>query len=294
MDTCIYIHLTHNGFDIIATWVDNLYILCTMDERLLKVKLEINFEFEATDQGEPKLLLGIEIDHNYPQHSIKIMQTQYILCMLSRFNMADACPVATLLPSSIQYQPSTNDDAFEDQSLYRSAIGSLMYAAIGTQPDIAYAVNTLSQFNVKPSQVHWNAVKHVLHYLKGTADYGILYNMNSRYSSFDVSAFLDTDNGKSWHKKAITSGVLLLARGTIKWIMEKQPTIMLSTMEAKYIAANSVMHTVKWLQQLIEELRFIICDPVALFIDNQTAIHISENLELHRKSQHIDKQFHWI
>jgi hypothetical protein len=126
------------------------------------------------------------------------------------------------------------------------------------------------------------------------ADYSILYNMNSRYSSFDVSAFSDTDNSKSWHKKAITSRVLLLARGAIKWVVEKQPTIMLSTMEAEYVAANSVTRTVKWLQQLIEELRFIICDPVALFIDNQTAICISENLELHWKSQHIDKQFHWI
>jgi hypothetical protein len=294
MDTCIYIRLTHDGFDIIATWVDDLYILCTTDKRLLKVKSEINSEFEATDQGEPKLLLGIEIDRNYPQHSIKITQTQYILRMLSRFNMADARPVATPLPSGIQYQPSTDDDAFEDQSLYRSAIGSLMYAAIGTRPDIAYAVNTLSQFNVKPSQAHWNAVKHVLRYLKGTADYGILYDMNSGYSSFDVSAFSDADNGKSWHKKAITGGVLLLAGGAIKWIAEKQPTITLSTMEAEYVAANSVTRAVKWLRQLIEELGFIIRDPVALFIDNQTAIRISENPELHRKSQHIDKQFHWI
>ena len=50
----------------------------------------------------------------------------------------------------------------------KSAIGSLMYAAIATRPDIAYAVNSLSQFNVKPSWTHWNAVKHVLRYLHGT------------------------------------------------------------------------------------------------------------------------------
>ena len=51
---------------------------------------------------------------------------------------------------------------------YRQAIGSLMWAAVATQPDIAFAVSLLSQFLENPGEVHWNTVKQVLKYLKGT------------------------------------------------------------------------------------------------------------------------------
>ena len=109
-----------------------------------------------------------------------------------------------------------------------------MYATIVTCPGIAYTVNTLSQFNVKPSHAHWNAVKHVLHYLQGTKTLGITYNMDSSYSDLILAAFSDSDNGKSFHKKAISSGIILLAGGAIKWITEKQPIITLLTMEAEF------------------------------------------------------------
>jgi hypothetical protein len=187
--------------------------------------------FEATYQGEPKLLLGIEFHRNRDAHSITISQTRYITKLIQHFHLADCKSVSTPLPAGIQYQPATDNDTFEDPSLYRSAIGSLMYAAIVTRPDIAYAVNTLSQFNVKPSQTHWNAVKHVLRYLQGTSSLEITYDMNSGLTDLTLAAFTDSDNGKPFHKKAISGGVILLAGGAIKWIAEKQPIITLSTMK---------------------------------------------------------------
>src|SRR5258708_10658690 len=207
----------------------------------------------------------------------------------------EACkPATTPLPTGIQYQPSTDDEAFKDPSLYRSAIGSLMYAAIATHPDIAYAINSLSQFNIKPSKKHWNAVKHIFRYLQGTRDIGITFDMDSRYADFIISSFSDSDNRKSFHKKAITGGAILLAGGAIKWIAKKQPIITLSSMEAKYVAANTVMHNSKWTTQFIQELGFQQEDPVNIYVDNQTAIKLAENPELHKQSQHIDKQYHWI
>jgi hypothetical protein len=88
-----------------------------------------------------------------------------------------------------------------------------MYAAIATRPDIAYAINMLSQFNVKLSQTHWNAVKHVPHYLESTKSLGITYDMDSGFADLMLATFSDSDNGKSFHKKAISGGVILLASG---------------------------------------------------------------------------------
>jgi hypothetical protein len=118
--------------------------------------------------------------------------------------------------------------------------------------------------------------------------------MNEGNASLGIVAYTDSDNGKSFHKKAITGGVILLAGGAVKWTAEKQPIITLSTMEAEYVAANTIARNTKWLRQFLMELGFRQDIPSEIFIDNQTAKKISENPELHKRSQHIDKQYHWI
>src|SRR5258708_27163374 len=100
-----------------------------------------------------------------------------------------------------------------------------MYAAIATRPDIAYAVNSLSQFNVKPSKKHWNTVKHVFRYLQGTQDIGIMFDMDTSYADFIISSFSYSDNGKSFHKKAITGGAILFSGTAVQRVSATQNTI---------------------------------------------------------------------
>lgn len=184
--------------------------------------------------------------------------------------MENSGTASTLLPVGIQYQPAgKNDQPFEDMRLYCSAIGLLMYAAIATHPDIAYTVNSLSQFNTKPMQIHWNVVKHIFKYLQGTKDIRLIYDMDSGYANLSITTFTDSDNRKSFHKQAITRGVILLAGGVVKWTVEKQPIIMLSTMEAEDVTANTVVWNTKWLQQFLIELGFQQDSPSKIFIDNQ-------------------------
>jgi hypothetical protein len=294
-ENCVFIRRDGAEYDIIAIWVDDLFILSTSTARKTCVKEQILKQFEATDQGEPKLLLGIEINRDQNSDSIKISQGRYIQKIIQHFETEYCVIASTPLPVGVQYQPAMeNDQLFDNISLYRSAIGSLMYAAIATRPDIAYAVNSLSQFNTKPTQTHWNGVTHIFRYLKGTKEIGIIYDMMEGNANLGIVAYTNSDNGKSFHKKAITGGVILLAGGAVKWTAEKQPIITLSTMEAEYIAVNTVARNTKWLHQFLSELGFRQDIPSEIFIDNQTAKKISENPKLHKCSQHIDKQYHWI
>ena len=61
-----------------------------------------------------------------------------------------------------------------DITQYRQIIGSLMYLT-NTRPDICFAMNTISQYLVKPRRVHLIVVNHVMRYLKGTIDFGLYY-----------------------------------------------------------------------------------------------------------------------
>ncbi|KMQ84428.1 integrase core domain protein [Lasius niger] len=80
---------------------------------------------------------------------------------------------------------------------YREAIGSLMYLSIATRPDITFAVNRASCHMEKSSKLHWNAVKRILKYLKGTLNYGLRFGISKdqhlqTYSDSDCAGELET------------------------------------------------------------------------------------------------------
>lgn len=86
-------------------------------------------------------------------------------------------------------------------------MGSLQYIAF-TRPDISFAVNKLSQFMHAPSQTHWQALKRVLRYLKGTIHHGLFLN---RATALDLNAFLDSDlGGVSTAHRSTTTYLLYL------------------------------------------------------------------------------------
>lgn len=91
-----------------------------------------------------------------------------------------------------------------------------MYAAIATRPDIAFAVNTLAQFNVRPSRVHWDAVVKIFRYLKGSAKLGILYDRCQGAATIETTGFADAGNGTNTAVGCpTTGGVYLMAGGAI-------------------------------------------------------------------------------
>ena len=117
------------------------------------------------------LLLGLEVWQR--DGCFFIRQGKYAVEILKRFRMEDYKPMAIPLVSNWRKIDASRSDGF-DPTLYRQLIGSLMYL-VNTQPDISFAVNSLSQFMVDPRKVHWTAAKHILRYIKGTVEYGLVY-----------------------------------------------------------------------------------------------------------------------
>src|SRR6266436_6182710 len=295
VDHCIYIRNRNNGYDIIAIWVDDLLMVSTSPETMTKMKVEIEGEFEVTDQGEPKLLLGIEISRNRQTHTITISQGQYIHKCLQRFNMANSGVNSVPIQPGIKFNPTTEDNKFSDPSIYRAAIGSLLYAAIATRPDISYMVMQLAQFSANPSTIHWNAVKYLFKYLQGTKNLGITYDAVGGKAKIHATGFSDADWASNpFDRKSISGTTFLLAGGAIIWSSRKQSVVAQSSMEAEYIAANSATHDTVWLRELLTQLGFPQKNPADLFVDNQSAIRLANNPEFHQRSKHMDIKYHYI
>ena len=118
-----------------------------------------------TDLGPMTKILELKVDRDRKNGTLKLSQGPYIDKILEQFNMQDAYPVSMLIIPNIQLNLP---DVPKINLYYAKVIGLLMYAAIGTWPNIAFAVQHLSQFTTNHTTEYWMVVKCVLHYLKGT------------------------------------------------------------------------------------------------------------------------------
>ena len=163
---------------------------------------------------------------------------------------------------------------------------SLIYAAIGTRPDIAFAATRLSRFNNNPTEEHIKYVKYVLRYLKGTKELKIKYN---GYSDAGLIGYSDSDWGENRDDHHSTSGhVFLMANGAISWTSQRQKMVGLSVGEAEYMELASIRRQAAWLKSLSREIGFPIEGPIPLCSDNQAAIFLTINPAVKHQTKHIN------
>eukprot|EP00253_Pinus_taeda_P030870 PITA_30870 len=192
--------------------------------------------------------------------------------------------------------PKTQEEE-EDMSRvpYAISIGSLMYTMVYTRPNIAHAVGVLSGFMSKPRKEHWTTVKRVFRYLCGTSDYGLCYQGRSGLDRvLDIRGFVDADWDRDLDQRRSTSAyVFNLFGGVVSWMSKKQSVVVLSTTEAKYMAATHASKEAVWLQILCSSMG-LVQGAIRIDCDSQSAIFLAKNPASHSKTKHIDVQYHFV
>jgi len=129
-------------------------------------------------------------------------------------------------------------------------------------------------------------VKRILRYLKGTINYGLVYN---RSSDGSLIGYSDADWAGDMDSRHSTTGKLFVMSGAaISWLSRKQPVIALSTSEAEYIALCAATQEVIWLRRLLTGFKAPPERPTTIREDNQSAIAIAKNPVSHARTKHID------
>lgn len=164
--------------------------------------------------------------------------------------MAGAKSISTPMMSGSL--PSARQGALlSDVRLYRSVVGALQYATF-TRPEISFSVNKACQFMHSPTVTHWQLVKRILRYLKGTASHGLLLSPSrslSLHGYADAGWASDPDNRKS------TSGFCIFFGGNlISWGSKKQSIISRSSTEAEYRCLATAASELIWLNSLFCDL----------------------------------------
>ena len=148
---------------------------------------------------------------------------------------------------------------------YLTAVGSIMYAATATHPDVAFAVQHLSQFNNNPGNAHWTAAQRTIQYLYATRNRMLVLGS----PEITLTGWVDSDWGACTDTPRSVSGYAFsLGSGLISWSSKKQPTVATSSTEAEYIASCHGVKEAIWIRSLLNLLSFEQNTPSRIYCDN--------------------------
>ena len=134
---------------------------------------------------------------------------------------------------------------------YSSTVGILMYAMVCTRPNIAHAVGVVSRYMKNPGKEHWEAVKWILRYLRGTATHALCFGGSNTF----LQGYVDSDMVGDKDRRRSTTGYVFTIGGTIvSWISKLQKVVALSTTEEEYVVSTEASKEMIWLQSFMEKL----------------------------------------
>ena len=175
-------------------------------DRVQELKAKLAREFDIKYLGPVNKILGMQIHQDRGNRKIWLSQKNYLKKVLRCFNMNDCKPISTPLPINFKLSssicPNAKAEMMEMSRVsYASVVGSLMFAMICTRPDIAQAVGAVSRYMVDPGREHWEVVKRILRYIKGTSYVALCYGG----SDFTVKGYVDSYFAGDLDKRKSTS-----------------------------------------------------------------------------------------
>ena len=307
---------------LLLVYVDDIGIATRSLNDVYWFKKEFAKIFKIKDLGEMKKILGIKITRVRKNRSLRMDQSHYLEEVLDRLNMRPDKHSPTELPLNGYdcLRPAGHNDERIDQRYYQQAIGSIMYAAIHTRPDIAFTIGRLSQYLSDPAKHHGRALKGLLRYIRSTIDRGIEYKPSGSHNASgscppgQIAAYSDSDYAADrLERKSILGYVYMLGGGPISWMSRKQKSVATSTTEAEYMALSTCAKEGLWISQLLRDIGMTqylgggigkvgilqneaheAASPVQLKGDNQASLTLVKDAHIHERSKHIDVAYHHI
>lgn len=292
-EPCVYIKKDDKCLTIVALYVDDFYVFGNNAEATKTLYNLLESKFNVKNLGALQICLGMKVTRDRNKGMLKLDQSEYIKRLLCKFGMENCRPVSTpMIVNDKLNKPEPDRLLSDDVYKYRELLGSLMYLAVCTRPDISFACSQLSQYNHGFGKEHWLAAKRILRYLAGTLNHGLCFY---RSSDLYVTAYADADWANDvLDRKSYTGYVIKLGKNNINWESRKQRCVALSSTEAEYLAITDVMKDLCFLKNFLFE---ILCKDidVILYNDNQSAHKLLEAKEYcHKKTKHIDLRYHFI
>ena len=297
-DPCFFFCFTKELIALITITVDDFAIFTNDESWFYSFKEKFHAKYAVTQEPSFDWFLGIKMDWSTDGTEVKLTQPNHINAALVKYHMEDSKDVPTPMVTDFDSAPLPSEHINPDFP-YSGIIGTLMWIARNTRPDILTAVTLLASHNNRFSDYHIKQAKRVLAYLKSTKEYGIKiqkepnFDMNKpiklvMYSDFDWAR----DKIK---RRSVTGFVGYFMGSPIVTQSHYQPTIAQSSCEAEYMAMSSALKEILHFINLFEEIKILKLEtPVVIHVDNTGAIDIATTLSCNKRTKHIDVRHHFI
>jgi hypothetical protein len=286
-DPCLFTRKMKGKSEYLIIYVDDILIAAETEEAVALIKREIGEHFRAKDLGELSFILGIKVTRNRLAKKIWLSQEAYIDQLVQRYDVKGyAMTPMTSDTNPVRYEGTANS---QDIRRYQEIIGSLLYAARCTRPDISNAVGLCGRFSSNPGPEHFKMVNRILCYIKDTKDMTLEIGGGCR-----ITCYSDADWGRDLVDRKSTSGyAIYVGNSPVSWGSSKQKRVAGSTMEAEYVALDRCLKECLWISRIVKDFGGQDHSPV-IYCDNQAAIDAARSEKFSLKAKHMDIKLNFV
>ena len=276
--------------------VDDL-LISAPDDVLNDVTTSLKAAYDMREENAD-WFLKIRITRSTDRQSMSLSQPDYaasivkacgldpVLSKPANTPMADPLFKGTDIPFT-EEEESEMTDVYET---YGTVVGMLGHLCNATRPDLSYSVNQCRSYTSNPRRHHWEALKRIVRYLKGTLNFGLVYSMV--HGKDQLHAYCDADWATNEDdRKSVSGNVFMYMGAAIGWKSIKQTAVARSTAEAELAALDITARDALWYRKMIEALRMSTSKTIPLFEDNAAASAIANGSQWSAKTKHVATRF---
>ena len=285
-EKCLYKKKDKRGLIIIVLYVDDLIYTSNSRELIEEFEEVLMKEFKIKSTSDVTNYVGMDIELS--KESVSIHQKSKIKRLYEILELENIKEVKTPMANT---DFNSKGKELEDARLYRSAVGQLLYIALGSRPDITYAANVLSRYMKEPDELKFKMLKRVVKYLKTTEDLKLRFESNKTIDEkVEVEVYVDATYLSEPKMKSMYAYLIFVDGCLIKWrskILKERPE---SVCEAEYLG---VYHVSKELRYILKVLEFMEVkhELPKIMNDNQNAIKIAKSNESMEKTKHMANKY---
>lgn len=277
---------------VVMCYVDDILIMSNLESEIDSLAEVVGRNLKTKDLGRPSHFLGMDFIWT-DSGSLLMRQTKLITALLSNTRMESCNGISSPLTTSVDL--SIKDQNPIDESFdYRSVIGSILYLAVKTRPDIAVAASMLAQHVESPSRVQQGGAKRVLRYLKATKDAALIISPGD---GNQLSAYVDSSwGGEPGFGRKSRSGIIIkYGNAAVYTASVLQKCTALSSTEAEFIALSESSKTIVWLRKVLTEFG-ITQKATIVHQDNVGSIYwaTGNTASEFAKRKHVDIRYHYV
>ncbi|CAI7849252.1 unnamed protein product [Closterium sp. NIES-53] len=288
-----------------VVYVDDILIFSPSSDLVKEVMLKLQGKFKCKALGDVSFYLGLHIERDVEKRCMRVHQRKYLEALAANFGQSEG-HVATPFPSGFKCVKGPEEESVgeEERRRFHSLVGTLMYAAVNTRPDVAFATGQLARVVQCPNEEQVAAGMRVAKYLGLTPTVGLQFSAEAqrRQKGADgvepgrlfLTAFSDASYASEPEDMTSVGGfICCVGGGPTSWESKKQVDQALSSVESEYMALFRAVREIVWQRRLLAELGEEQQGPTPLYCDSQGAIALAKNPVLHGLTKHMRVKWHW-